>query len=89
MLRRNRIVQARLTWEETERLEPLIKERHLESWSELIRSALKHYWQLHQSGASDNDVIQTNSQTQTRPAKPTAKKSPTRRNRSRRGKSKV
>jgi hypothetical protein len=70
MIRRKRIVQARLTWEEQERFEPLIKQRSLWTWSDLIRTALESYWQSLQPPPSDNGVIQRAHEKKQRPARP-------------------
>lgn len=56
MIRRPLRVQFRLTPAEYAQYMPLIEKRHLWTWSDLVRVALKEFWTRSQQPASDNGV---------------------------------
>jgi len=82
-------VQFRLTRDEYSRYSPLIRTQHHGTWSSLVRLALREYWTRNPVTPSDNGVRQPAGEMTTPSLFTRAKKKPTRRGPSRRGKTTV
>lgn len=89
MIDRSLRVQFRLTPKEYSQFSPLIREWRTGTWSSLVRLALFEFWERHPPKTTSDNGVRHDDETETPPLFARAKKKPTRRHPSRRGKSKV